>query len=79
VTNQATIARAIRDAIETAAFAADDDFRHHSEPHAKARAAVRCGAELAATALAHALELAPGSDARKAFLTACGVASPAGQ
>jgi hypothetical protein len=74
--NNAVIARAVRDALDTARFAAASDYHLPKTSDEAIRAAVKTGVELAAVALAHALDLPPGSEARKAFLTACGASLP---
>lgn len=76
--NNAVIAVAINEALATARFAAAADFTQW-EGDEGARQTVALGVELAAVALAHALDLKPGSDARVAFMTACGVRSPKSQ
>jgi hypothetical protein len=68
----AVLGVALREAHDTARFAAASDFQLPKNCDAQAQRACAMGVELAATAVARSLGFLPGSDARKAFMVACG-------
>lgn len=70
----AVVAGAVREARDMARFAFACDVQLAAAHDANVRRAVAIGVDITASTLAHALKLAPGSDARRAFMVACGAA-----